>query len=256
MLPSMYPEAAWVTPSPVPVTQSDTRGAVCTRKLLLLKSNTRRRVDCLAKAARRREADIDASVLEEQVLKATNDLRQECKWRVEKYVAAKDLFQRAVGAAVALEGSRAGFSSSSRLQSLIPGKWTLLFTDSNAVIKNAGSITGLGSLPGAKCTRVDVILERGGRARTVESVTVFGLLNGENTLIGKWKLAGKGENTLEVTYASAILMGRTTLRADSKAVLNTTYCGNRVRIGRSASGDLFVFERVRKLIPTETPTSE
>ncbi len=95
---------------------------------------------------------------------------------------------------------------------------------------------------------MQVCLERNGRARTEESVSVLGIMNGENSLLGKWRLTGKGGTTLEVTYAEAELMGRTKLRADSKAVLDTTYCGDRIRIGRSASGDIFVFERAPKPI--------
>lgn len=204
-------------------------------------------MDALAKPTRRREADVDLSALEDAVLQATGELRKLCDWKVEKYIGKTDAFRRAVDAAEALEGSRSGFSSATKLFATLPGRWTLLYTDSAAIVKNAGSITGLGSLPGAKCTRVQVVLEPNGRARTEESVSVFGFLNGENTLVGKWKLAGKRGNTLEVTYASAILMGRTTLRADSKAVLDTTYCGDRIRVNRNKSGDIFVFQREPKV---------
>lgn len=134
--------------------------------------------------------------------------------------------------------------SAGRLKTLLPGKWTLVLTDSVAVEKNAGSITGLGSLPGARCKRVDVVLDSDGKARTVEAIKVFGgLMDGENALIGKWRLSGKSGRTLEVTYASALLMGKATVRADSKAVLETTYCSNRLRIGRSKGGEFYLFLR-------------
>jgi len=161
-----------------------------------------------------------------------------------------DLFAAAREAAESLEATEVrGFGVSGKvLQKRICGKWVLLYTDSEAVVKNGGSITGLGSLPGADCSRVEVILEASGKAKTIETVSVFGLINGDNTLTGRWKLSGKNGITLEVTYAEAILLGRTKLRADSKAVLNTTYCGESIRVGRSPSGDIFVFERVLPLV--------
>lgn len=117
-------------------------------------------------------------------------------------------------------------------------------TDSDAVEKNGGSITGLGNLPGARCTWVEVVLEADGKARTVEGIEVFGgVMQGKNELVGRWQVGGKGGRVLEVTYASAILMGKTKVRADSKAVLETTYCGDRLRVGRSGHGDVYVFVR-------------
>lgn len=156
-----------------------------------------------------------------------------------------DKFEKAAAAVRALEQSNGGFGASKgKLQTLLPGNWKLLLTDSVAVEKNAGSITGLGSLPGAKCKSVVVELNRDGKARTVEGIEVFlGLMKGENALIGKWRLAGKTGRTLEVTYASALLMGKTTVRADSKAVLETTYCSERLRVGKSEGGDFYVFVR-------------
>ncbi|CAN8067218.1 unnamed protein product [Agarophyton chilense] len=154
-----------------------------------------------------------------------------------------DLFHDAEQLVSELEKTVGGFSVNNyKLKSLLPGKWRLILTNSKAVEKNAGSITGLGSLPGARCISVAVILNKDGSARTVEEIKVFGgLMNGENSLEGKWRITGKG--MLEVTYARAVLLGRTKLRADSKAVLRTSYCSRKIRLGRSASDEFYVFVR-------------
>lgn len=177
------------------------------------------------------------------LLQTTGELQALCEYRVEKFPKQEDLFASALDLASQLESSRAGFGGQ-RLEKLLPGRWRLLLTNSPPVIKNAGSITGLGALPGAKCSKVEVVLERGGRASTEEAVSVLGLMNGVNALTGKWRLGGKGNSVLEVTYAEASLMGKSKFRADSKAVLETTYCGDQIRIGRSKTGDVFVFQRV------------
>lgn len=190
-------------------------------------------------------SDASLTELEDDLLKAVEALSVACGRKVETYVRNVELFARAEECASKLEKTRSGFGASSpRLITSMPGTWTLVLTNSKAVIKNAGSITGLGALPGAKCTKVQVVLEPNGKARTEETVAVLnGLISGENTLLGKWKLTGKSGRTLEVTYADAVLMGRTKLRADSKAVLETTYCGEKLRLGRNSKGDVFVFER-------------
>lgn len=164
--------------------------------------------------------------------------------QVHKYrTVLPDLFSEAKAAVCNLERSSSGFGST-RIGKQLVGTWRLVLTDSIAVEKNAGSITGLGSLPGARCKWVDVVLKSDGGAQTVEGIEVLrGLIKGENTLVGKWKLGGKGGRMLEVTYANAILMGKTTVRADSKAVLETTYCSERMRVGRSGRGDVYVFVR-------------
>lgn len=92
--------------------------------------------------------------------------------------------------------------------------------------------------------KVEVELSPNGKARTVETMKVFGgLLDGQNALIGNWRIVGKAGRTLEVTYASALLMGKATVRADSKAVLQTTYCSDRIRVGRSKGGEFYLFLR-------------
>lgn len=154
-----------------------------------------------------------------------------------------DLFQQTAQQVLNLERTVGGFgSNNNKLTALLQGKWKLVLTDSLAVEKNAGSITGLGSLPGAQCLGVSVILNKDGSARTVEKIKVFGgLINGENTLQGTWRVTGKG--ILEVTYASAVLLGKSKIRADSKAVLRTTYCSQKLRLGRSGSGEFYVFAK-------------
>lgn len=151
------------------------------------------------------------------------------------------LFEVAAHQVSNLERTVGGFgSNNNKLTGLLQGKWKLVLTDSLAVEKNAGSITGLGSLPGAQCLGVSVVLSKDGSARTVETIKVFGgLINGDNTLQGTWRVTGKG--MLEVTYASAVLLGKKKIRADSKAVLRTTYCSQKMRLGRSGSGEFYVF---------------
>lgn len=154
-------------------------------------------------------------------------------------------YEKAVLQVSELEKSVGGFSgiAGGKLKRFLPGNWELVLTNSQAVEKNAGSITGLGSLPGAKCLQVRVILQKDGKAKTVEKIKVFGgLMQGENSLEGKWRLSGKGD-VLEVTYAQAVLMGKNKIRADSKAVLTTTYCSQRMRVGRSSSGEFYLFVR-------------
>lgn len=220
------------------------RCALCRRR------STRRTP--VARAARRPNADAELSTLESGVLNAAMALGKACEYRVEKYEQqATALFEEATRAAEELEKTSKGFGASAsagaRLRQRLIGRWLLLYTDSQAVVKNGGSITGLGNLPGARCKRVEVHLEASGKARTIESVTAFGFVDGENALIGKWTLGGKAGATLEVTYAEALLLGKATLRANSKAVLETTYVGENVRVGRAASGDLFVFQRLNKV---------
>ncbi len=239
--------AAWVT-----VTLPSRYGSFANRQKSCSTHPRRRlrtRVTPPTALAKRSSSDPDVTTLEAAVISAGLQLARSCDFRIERYLSKTEMFATARAAAEQLENTSRGFSGRSALRKPMIGKWNLLFTDSTAVIKNKGSITGLGSLPGAQCSRVQVILEAGGRAQTVESVTVFGLLNSENSLIGKWKLTGKTGQRLEVTYAEAILMGKSKIRADSKAVLDTTYCGETVRIGRSPSGDLYVFERAKSIVP-------
>lgn len=137
----------------------------------------------------------------------------------------------------------AGFGPSRNLRRVLSGTWRLVATDSTAVARNAGSLTGVSKLPGTRCTQVQVILQPEGAAQTVESITTGVFLRTVNSLIGKWSLTGNPPIFLEVTYAQVRLFNRINLRADSKAVLRTTYCSQTVRIGRSRSGDFYVFIR-------------
>ena len=204
------------------------------------------RSDAPQRGARGARESASAEALETNLLESVNVLCKTFDGRVHDYTKNEILFKDAFNRAEELEDSgRSGFGSSSgRMIGQIEGSWRLIFTDNQPVIKNAGSITGLGALPFAKCAKVVVTLERNGKARTEETVSVLnGLVSGVNSLLGKWRLGGKTGRRLEVTYAEALLLGRTKLRADSKAVLETTYCGERLRIGRGASGSIFVFER-------------
>ena len=194
----------------------------------------------------------DSTALETAFLSALDELKTAVRSNppeLHRYrQEAPSQFEQVITCIEDLEKSVSGFGASVgyKFKSFIPGTWELVVTNSKAVEKNAGSITGLGSLPGAKCIQVKVQLEKDGKARTVEKVKVFGgLVTGNNALEGKWRLTGKQASTLEVTYAQAVLMDKAKLRADSKAVLNTTYCSAQIRIGRSpSSNDFYVFIRV------------
>lgn len=135
----------------------------------------------------------------------------------------------------------AGFGANS-IRSSVAGRWRLVFTDSRVVIKNKGGITGL-PVPGAHCTQVQVSLEPSGRAQTAEFLKL-GFLTPVNYLLGSWSLSGKSGRILEVTYAEAVVCGGPKLRADSKAVLETTFVGSHIRVGRSKSGDVYLFQRI------------
>lgn len=188
-----------------------------------------------------------ASEVEESLMSLVRKLQENSKSRaLHRYRQEQpENFTTASDAVAILEQSVQGFgANASRLKSRLPGTWTLVLTDARAVEANAGSITGLGSLPGARCVKVEVELSPNGKARTVETMKVFGgLLDGQNALIGNWRIVGKAGRTLEVTYASALLMGKATVRADSKAVLQTTYCSDRIRVGRSKGGEFYLFLR-------------
>lgn len=131
-----------------------------------------------------------------------------------------------------------GFTTSS-IRTLFIGSWTLIATDASAVIRNNGGLTGF---PGSTCSRVQVHLGKDGQAQTTENVSLlFNLIRSRIALSGKWSIEKR--DALHVTYASALMFDKWRLRADSKAVLKTTYCSKRVRIGRSANNDFYVFVR-------------
>jgi hypothetical protein len=137
-----------------------------------------------------------------------------------------------------------GFTASDSVRKAYAGKWKLIFTNSVAMMKNDGSIIGL-PFPGSRCSSVEVALDLNGKATTMERMDLLhGAITWTNTLTGTWTLSGPSGRTLEVTYAEANLFGGMRLRSDSKAVLKTSYVGKKVRIGRSSSGAIFLFERI------------
>lgn len=164
---------------------------------------------------------------------------------IETYVKRQEEFAEALQCVEALEKTRSGFGTSAgsggKLKALIVGRWNLVLTNSQAILKNSGSIMGL---PGATCKGITVVLEESGKAETIEDIsTMFNLVSGENKLMGKWRLAGKSGRSLEVTYANALLMGISKIRADSKAVLECSYCSDALRVGRSSANEVFVFTK-------------
>lgn len=207
-------------------------------------------MQALAERASRRpaekETDVDAA--EDRVLAVVSKLSDACEGRLDQYeVREPALFADALEAVDDLEltakfGRKGGFQVSS-FQKAVTGAWTLLLTSSAVVVRNKGGLTGL-PIPGAYCTKVEVTLQANGRAETKEILS-WGFLRTSNSLLGKWTMTGKGDRILEVTYAEAIILGVSKMRADSKALLETTFVGKNVRLGRSKTGDVYLFKRVQ-----------
>lgn len=160
--------------------------------------------------------------------------------------------QPIVDAAAAVEaaaGPRHG-SRNARSGRLV-GTWALAYTNSAAVVSNAG-LTGAGRLlPGARLAALRVGYALDGGAWAEERLSAaFGAVGVRNRLTGTWAAAPGGDgNTVEQTYAELVTHpGGIKLRADSKAVVDVTYLDEEWRIARAPkSRDLFVFRRV----PTE-----
>jgi hypothetical protein len=195
---------------------------------------------------RRARGDVDKSAAEARVVDLVSKLSAACQGRLDRYEALEPaLFADALDAVTPLEasakrGQKGGFQAVS-LQQAMNGRWSLILTNCAVVQKNKGGLTGL-PLPGAHCTSVEVNLLANGRATTVEHLRC-GFLRTSNSLVGKWAMTGKGDRFLEVTYAELIILGGPNLRADSRAVLETTYISDCLRIGRSKTGDIYIFRR-------------
>lgn len=191
---------------------------------------------CLASSIARRE---------KALCKVCEELLDRCGPCLDRYQRDEpDLFNKAVSEASSIEAmASSGSPSRSKFLSAVCGTWNLMLTDSVAVIKNKGSVTGL-PLPGFRCVGVDVVLNKDGTASTVDRMQFGGgALNVKNILSGRWTLGGADGRTLEVSYEEAKLLNGLKFHARSKAVLRTTYVGSVLRIARS-SRDLFVFKRV------------
>jgi hypothetical protein len=199
--------------------------------------------------ARERSSFPDSSrrlMQEENIFALCSELSSRCGGEIAKYdLLEPDLVSKIVASVGDLESMVvAGFGASKTRSKTIVGRWQLVFTNSSAIARNNGSIIGF-PFPGSRCESIDVFLDCNGNARTIERiVTLNGLLRWTNSLVGKWSLTGQTGWRLEVTYAEAILFGRMKLRSDSKAVLETSYVGSLLRLGRSSSGTIFVFKRI------------
>lgn len=183
---------------------------------------------------------------EKTLLSLCDELVNRCGPFLHKFASQEPtLFERALAEVPSVEGLMVtGFQEpTKRLRSLIVGEWGLVLTNSNAIMRNKGSVTGL-PVPAARCVGVEVALENDGSARTIDKLQFAGgALKFTNMLIGKWSLGGKNGRALEVTYEQALLLGGPKFYARSKAVLVTTFVGSSIRIGRS-SNDIFVFKRL------------
>jgi hypothetical protein len=178
------------------------------------------------------------------VLSVCEQLSKQCGGRVDRFEAAEPiLFASALNAVRALEECATSGFQSDGTRKLLVGRWALVLTDSPAIVSNRGSITGL-PVPGMHCIGIEVVLDQSGDAETIDKMSALGgMFAPQNVLRGKWSLSGKSGRTLEHTYEELRMLGQT-LRSDSKATLLTTYVGSSVRVGRSASGNVFVFRRV------------
>jgi hypothetical protein len=183
---------------------------------------------------------------EDTLLALCSELSSRCGGEITRYEDLEpDLVSTIVASVSGLESMVvAGFGATNTLRKAIVGGWELVFTNSSAIARNNGSIIGL-PFPGSRCERIDVVLASNGNARTIERIsTLNGILQWTNSLVGKWSLTGPTGWRLEVTYAEAILFGRMKLRSDSKAVLETSYVGSALRVGRNSSGTIFIFKRI------------
>lgn len=159
------------------------------------------------------------------------------------------LGQQIVDAATAVEAAAAGGRQGARnaRSGRLVGTWALAYTNSSAVVGNAG-LTGAGRLlPGVRLDALRVGYALDGRAWAEERLrAAFGVVGVRNRLTGTWAAAPGGDgNTVEQTYAELVTQpGGITLRADSKAVVDVTYLDEEWRIARAPkSRDLFVFRR-------------
>lgn len=180
---------------------------------------------------------------EDALLEACNALNTAHAGRLDRYALSAPLFTTTLASLTALEGTSSGRGTGFRrasLASALVGTWVLVLTDAAAVIRNRGGLTGL-PVPG-HCAEVRVVLGPRGKAVTQECLRV-GFVTLRNRLEGTWAVGGKKGTMLEVTYEDAVLAG-VRLKAESKAVLETTFVGEKVRVGRSGGGEFYVFEKV------------
>jgi len=126
------------------------------------------------------------------------------------------------------------------------GTWSLVYTNSRAVVGNTG-LTGAGRMMlGARLNALRVCYDLGGAAWAEEQLSSLALLRVRNRLTGTWAVGpAKDGNTVEQTYAELETHpGGMKLRSDSKAVVDVTYLDDEWRIARAPqSRDLFVFRR-------------
>lgn len=182
-------------------------------------------------------------VTEDALLEACNTLNAAHAGRLDRYASSTALFAAAVASLTALEATSSGRGTGFRrasLASALVGTWVLVLTDAAAVIRNRGGLTGL-PVPG-HCAEVRVVLGPRGKAVTEECLRV-GFVTLRNRLEGTWAVDGKKGTMLEVTYEDAVLAG-VRLKAESKALLETTFVGEKVRVGRSGSGEFYLFKKV------------
>jgi len=129
------------------------------------------------------------------------------------------------------------------------GTWQLLFTNSPPMLKNKG-VTGLGSLPFVAFEELTQEFQSDGSAETVEILRMppFGT-PARSTLRGS--VVAASPQVIEQTYVDVQLASVFKSQADSvgsdnyfsKAVLAITYLSDALRICRSPSGALFLFQR-------------
>jgi len=129
------------------------------------------------------------------------------------------------------------------------GKWKLCFTDSPAMLKNKG-VTGLGSIPFSGFVELTQTLRSNGTAVTEEVLTVppFGK---ESRSFLRGQVLQVAPEVIEQTYVEVSLGGVFNSNSGdvggevffSKAVLAIAYLSEQLRICRTRSDHVFVFER-------------
>uniref|UniRef100_A0A7S0VTA1 Plastid lipid-associated protein/fibrillin conserved domain-containing protein n=1 Tax=Hemiselmis tepida TaxID=464990 RepID=A0A7S0VTA1_9CRYP len=129
------------------------------------------------------------------------------------------------------------------------GSWRLRFTDSPAMLKNRG-VTGLGSVPFTGFVELTQTLRSNGTAVTEEVLTVppFGK---ESRSYLRGQVVQVAPEVIEQTYVEVSMGGFFNSNSGdvggdvffSKAVLAIAYLSENLRICRTRSDHVFVFER-------------
>jgi len=125
---------------------------------------------------------------------------------------------------------------------LIFGEWDVLYC-SNPTSPGGGYRSSIGRLV-FKTNEMIQIVEAPDVVSNRVSFSLFGILNGEVSLIGKLKVLDS-KNIQVVFEAPELKVGLFEFRygGQSEVVLATTYVDEYIRLGKGSRGSLFVFQR-------------